>query len=264
METNRLSLLYNIEKIYNENNIGSTDYQLARYLLDNYTNIPLLNIYDVAEVNHVSRATVRRFCSHLGYRNFKELKAHFKDFRDGIDKYTTFYSGADFRKELQRQINEMIDELAERMNTSEKKNIVNKIIQADEVVLIASSTLASGIRVFQQNLAIFGKRVSLIVSKEEIRQLKECLTQNSLLIVFSISGLLAETLADEIENLNLYKVIFTIKRDPKFNREYNKIYHLCAQESEKVNEILLYTYGITFVLDLLFKEYLDSYQKRGD
>ncbi|MHC5228550.1 hypothetical protein ACYSNW_09760 [Enterococcus sp. LJL99] len=40
METNRLSLLYNIENIYNENKLGSTDYQLAKFLLDYYTEIP--------------------------------------------------------------------------------------------------------------------------------------------------------------------------------------------------------------------------------
>ncbi|EOH91354.1 MurR/RpiR family transcriptional regulator [Enterococcus pallens] len=263
MKTNRLSLLYNIEKIYNENKIGSTDYQLARYLLENYADIPRLNIYDVAEQNHMSRATVRRFCNHLGYANFKEMKSQFKEFEDGQEKYVSFYSGEDFRIVLQRQINEMIDELAERMNTSEKKNIVNRLIKADEVIILASSTVASSIRIFQQNLAIFGKRISLIVSEDELKQLKQYTSKNSLLIVLSISGLLAESLSDEIDKLEMQKVIFTIKRNPEFNRQYNKIYHLCGQDSHQVNEVLFYTYGITFVLDLLFKEYLDINQKRG-
>lgn len=263
MKTNRLSLLYNIEKIYNENKIGSTDYQLAKYLLDNYVKIPQLNIYEVAEANHMSRATVRRFCNQLGYHNFKEMKSQFEEFQDGIDKYMSFYIGKDFRVELQRQINTLIDELADRMNNSERRSIVKQIIQADEVVLLASSTVASSIRIFQQNLAIFGKRVSLVISQDELEQMKNCISSNSLLIVFSISGLLAESLSVEICELEMYKIIFTIKRDPKFNREYDKIYHLCGQERKQVDEVLFYTYGITFVLDLLFKEYLDIYQKRG-
>lgn len=259
METNRLSLLYNIENIYNENKLGSTDYQLAKFLLDHYTEIPSLNIYDVAEINHVSRATVRRFCYHLGYDNFKDMKQHFKDFQDGMEKYTDFYSGQDFRKKLQVQVNDLINELADRMNTIEKRKIIDQIVQADEVILLASSTVASSIRIFQQNLAIFGKRVSLLVDKEDLEQLKDTITPDSLLIVFSISGLLAESLENEIQALDPYKVIFTIKREPKFNREYHKVYHLCSQENRQVNEVLYYTYGITFVLDLLFKEYLEHY-----
>ena len=79
MENRRLSLLYNIQSLYNSSDVGTVEYQLSGYLIDNYDKIHELNIYEVAEDNNVSRATVRRFCQNLGYSNFKELKNLMKE-----------------------------------------------------------------------------------------------------------------------------------------------------------------------------------------
>ncbi|MGT2637504.1 hypothetical protein ACVRWL_06920 [Streptococcus ratti] len=69
MENRRLSLLYNLQNLYNSSDLGSVDYQLSRYLIDNYQEIDSLNTFDVAEESSVSRIIVRRFYQHLVYNN---------------------------------------------------------------------------------------------------------------------------------------------------------------------------------------------------
>lgn len=194
MNNERLSLLSNIAHIFNENQIGSADYELAKFFLKNYANISKMNINNVADQNHVSRATVRRFCDQLGYANFKELKAHFGDFNEGIEKYRHFYSGCTFRSNLVVQLNLMMDELSKRMNTPEKNSIIRSMSEADEVYIFASSRVATSVLAFQQELVNFGLTIHLADTQDDIEAFKPFLTTKSLIIVFSITGVFADSI----------------------------------------------------------------------
>ena len=255
MENRRLSLLYNLQNFYNTSSAGSVDYQLSAYLIDNYKEIARLNIFDVSEANNVSRASVRRFCHNLGYQNFKDLKEHFAEFNEGFDLYVDFYSQEHFLHELRKQIELMFKELEERLSNRELKQIVESIYRSDEVVIIASSTIANSIRVFQQTMAIFGKRISIVVSRERLDDLKNYLTNNSLILFFSISGTLAESFIDRLLNKDFNILLFTNSRNPIFNQHFQRIYHLTSMENQSNRDIIYYTYGITYVLDSIVHQY---------
>lgn len=184
MENRRLSLLYNLQNLYNTSPVGSVDYQLSSYLIDHYKEIARLNIFDVSECNNVSRASVRRFCHNLGYQNFKDLKEHFAEFDEGFDIYIDFYNQENFLHDLRKQIKLMFKELEERLSNRELSQIVESIYESDEVVIIASSTIANSVRVFQQTMAILGKRTSIVVSEEGLDNLQNYLTDNSLILFF--------------------------------------------------------------------------------
>lgn len=255
MENRRLSLLYNLQNLYNASEIGSVDHQLSTFLIENYLGIEELNIFDVAEENNVSRATVRRYCQNLGYENFKELKQHFNEFDEGLEVYKEFYSQPSFIAVLKRQVFEMFDELEDRLSNKELEQIVTALISADEVIIIASSTIANSVRFFQQAMALFGKRVSIVVNNSEFERRKNLLTDNSLILFFSISGVLAKTMLSETSCSNAKVYLFTNLRSPLFNQFFEKVYHLTSAENPKPNEIIYYTYGIAFVLDSILNEY---------
>ncbi|KXT73257.1 Transcriptional regulator, RpiR family [Streptococcus gallolyticus] len=255
MENRRLSLLYNLQNLYNSSEVGSIEYQLSGYFIDNYLEIEKLNIFDVAEENHVSRATVRRYCNKLGYDNFKKLKQHFNEFDEGLDIYNEFYSRSGFVSVLKQQIFEMFDELEERLSNIELKQIVSAIVLADEVIIIASSTIANSVRFFQQAMALFGKRVSIVVNITEFENRRNSLTADSLVLFFSISGVLAKTMLSVTSDSDAKVFLFTNLRSPLFNQFFDKVYHLTSSENQKPNEIIYYTYGIAFVLDTIINEY---------
>ncbi|HEM2542541.1 TPA: MurR/RpiR family transcriptional regulator [Streptococcus suis] len=255
MENRRLSLLYKLQNLYNTSSVGSVDFQLALYFINKYQQISELNIFDVAEENNVSRASVRRFCSQLGYENFKELKLHYIEFDDGLDTYKDFYEQIDFISNLRLQINTMFSELENRLSNRELKQIVTCIHHSDEVVVVASSTIANSMRVFQQTMAIMGKRISLVVSEEDFLNIEQRLTDKSLIIFFSISGLLAETFEDLLFDRVSKIFLFTNSRNPKFNQLFDCVYHLTSMDKADNRDIIYYTYGISFVLDSIIHEY---------
>ncbi len=264
MNNERLSLLSNMTHIFNENQIGSADYELAKFFLKNYVSISKMNIYDVADQNHVSRATVRRFCDRLGYNNFKEMKAHFGDFNEGIEKYRHFYSGNDFRTKLVAQLNSMMAELNNRMNTPEKNSIIKSMLDADDVYIFASSRVATSVLAFQQELVNFGLTIHIADTQEDIQSFKPFLSTKSLIIVFSITGVFADSIWQTMVSVPGRKILFTLKRDVTFNRTFDKIYHFREQGNSKINDQLYYTYGMNFILDILFKDYLDYIYKKEE
>lgn len=255
MENRRLSLLYTLQNLYNSAHPGSIEYLLSSYLIDNYHEIDKLNIYDLAEENNVSRATVRRFCKNLGYENFKELKSHFNEFDEGLNIYKEFYNSEHFLEILQTQIKKMFSELEDRLNSRELLNIVRKIKDSDEVIIIASSTIANSVRVFQQTMALLGKRITIIVSKQQIIELEKNISSDSLILIFSISGVLAETFQDCLKNYHSDSYLFTNNRNPLFNQNFTRVYHLTSMENKNKNEIIYYTYGITYILDSIINRY---------
>lgn len=261
MENRRLSLLYNLQNLYNSSDLGSVDYQLSRYLIDNYQEIDSLNIFDIAEENNVSRATVRRFCQHLGYDNFKELKKHFSEFDEGFESYKEFYRKDHFLFKLREQLKLLFTELEDRLSNKELTQIVNTIHHSDEVIIVASSTIANSIRVFQQTMAIFGKRISLVASQDKLSQFSSRLNSNCLILVFSISGALAETLEDDLFVSGATVFLFTNSRNPLFNTKFNRVYHLTSMDNQNNRDIIYYTYGITYVLDSIICEYSQLFMR---
>ena len=257
MDNQRLSLIYNLLRVFNDNAAGSANYELAKFFLEHYQSIPKMNIYDAAENNHVSRATVRRFCEQLGYPNFKELKDHFQDFNDGREKYRAFFSGDDFRSKLVHELVAMTDDLSTRMNTPETRSIINSIKNSDQIVVLASSETINAVQTFQQEMVYFGKTIRIAADHSALEAIRPQITEKSLVIVISISGMFAKTVISKLNNLPGNKVLFTLKRDVEFNQCFDKVYHLRTEDNETVSDLIYYTYGIDFVLDILFKGYLD-------
>ncbi|WP_099221958.1 MurR/RpiR family transcriptional regulator [Listeria costaricensis] len=264
MDIKRLSLLHRLTRILDRNQFGTVDYELAKFFLENYRSIGAMNIYEIAEQNFVSRASIRRFACHIGYENFAEMKQHFQDFDEGAEVYRAFHGAADFRTELYRALSLMMKELNVRMNSSEVSWLVKEIEQVEEVAFIASSHIAGILQTFQQELVIFGKRVTLLSNKEDICASLDYFGPETMVIVFSISGLLAETLAPLIDRFTGKKILFTLKRAPTFNRGFGKIYHLRSQENTEVPDVLYYSYAVHYVLDVILSEFLKLKAERND
>ncbi|WP_261796689.1 hypothetical protein [Enterococcus durans] len=131
MDNNRLNLIYKLNRIVNENEIGSVEYELAKYFLE----------------------------------NFSDMKAHAQEFDDSVLEFEQFY-GYD---KLVMNITSLMEELSIRFNTQEVNRLVKMINESQQVVIVCSSNIAGAVSTFQQRMIIFGKRITLILRKKNLR-----------------------------------------------------------------------------------------------
>ncbi len=255
MKANRISLLYNLCSIINENNSEDTNFTLALYFLKHYNELASLNIYDVATDCFVARASVRRFCIALGYENFLDLKHQFLTYDDGKDQYSASNATPNYREELTRSINEMIKELDTRMNTREVYHIAKRIHDSRNTIIITSGTSAGIARDFQQAMILQNKVIFLVSELYSNNELLKKMTKEDSIITISTTGTFAYASHHLIENLDAFKTLITINRDPIFNTWYDKIYHLCAQEKAPNAGKIYSTFGVNYVLDIIYSEY---------
>jgi DNA-binding MurR/RpiR family transcriptional regulator len=263
MNNNRLNFIYKLNHIVNENAIGTVEYELAKYFLDHFTCSKEWNIYQIAEELYVSRASIRRFAKQVGYDNFSDMKKSASTFDDGIGDFQLFYGYEDFLLNLQRNIQSLMEEFSIRFNTQEVNRLVKMISSNEEVMIVCSSNIAGSVKTFQQRMVVFGKRVTLLTSKEDLNLVMNE-KKNPLIIFFSISGVFVSSMLEKIKNLEAQTVLFTNDRSPIYNQIFDKIYHFSTQNNKhEINQMLYYTYGMDFVLDLLFNGYVLKFKKEG-
>ncbi|WP_430599875.1 hypothetical protein IGJ26_000704 [Enterococcus sp. AZ095a] len=264
MDNNRLNFIYKLNHIVNENEVGTVEFELAKFFLENFKSVTRWNIYQIAEEQHVSRASIRRFAKQLGYENFLDMKKNAETFDDGINEFLKFYGYSDFLPKLQANITSLMEELSLRFNTQEVDRLVRLINDSREVMILCSSNITGSVKTFQQRMDIFGKRITLLTSKSDLTlALEHC--QDPLIIVFSLSGLFVSSMLEILKEVKAPTILFTNNRNPIYNRYFDKLYHLSSQTHEKeITELLYYTYGIDFVLDLLFNGYLLKFKREGN
>ena len=65
--------MFDIEKI---KKLNETEFQIYNFLMDHVAEVSKMTIRELAQMTHVSAATIVRFCRHLGFAGFSELKFH--------------------------------------------------------------------------------------------------------------------------------------------------------------------------------------------
>lgn len=127
----------------------SPTYQkMGHYIADNYKNIIFMTASDVAEECSVSQGSVSRFCKSLGYKGYNDFLNHLQSIvREEITAPQRLaYSNSRSLSNIIQREHQNIDELEGIIHSREYEELVKKILQADEVVLISarmSATLLS-------------------------------------------------------------------------------------------------------------------------
>jgi DNA-binding MurR/RpiR family transcriptional regulator len=102
--------MFEIEKI---KKLNETEFQIYNFLMDHVAEVSKMTIRELAQMTHVSAATIVRFCRHLGFAGFSELKFHMtqsSEFEPSIESYYANFlalnsflkglTGAKFQEEL--------------------------------------------------------------------------------------------------------------------------------------------------------------------
>lgn len=126
---------------------GSAAYEkLAYYIEKNYKHIIFMTASEVAGESEVSQGSVSRFCSALGYRGYNDFLHNLQQFvREEITapqrlQYTSHNNNLATIINMEHN---NIDELEEILNQEVYQKLVEKIIAAEELVLVSSRMSAT-------------------------------------------------------------------------------------------------------------------------
>lgn len=128
-----------IAKISQESSIFE---KLAGYIEGNYKNVIFMTAGEIAVHANVSQASVSRFCSALGYHGYNDFLRNLQQF---VREEITAAERLEYTAKDDSNINnilsmehENIDELANLIKQPSYKELVKKLVEAKEIVLISA------------------------------------------------------------------------------------------------------------------------------
>ena len=126
--------------------------QIAKYILDNYTEASFLTAAELARRSSVSEPTVIRLAVDLGYAGFPEMRSALQDKVQGkLTTLSRLKGSHRFKASKNPAIQSMVTDMSNLENTLHNINVrtlnrvVNRIVQADKVIILGykmSSCLA--------------------------------------------------------------------------------------------------------------------------
>lgn len=257
-------------RLYNESPLYSTEKILARYFLKNFSSMKDVNIYDVSTECNVSRATVRRFFAKLNYESFLDFKNEFTVPYD-ISMFEKELERADYTVEHIRQLNQIPSFfLNNELNVLDRiQNLAKAMFQAENIYWFTSSSTTRAVEDMQMQFLRFDCFWDVVINFN--RGMKIPITKEDVVIVFSVSGVFAEYLADELGGLTCPVYLLTVNKT--FHHDVfhetirlcgEELYHGTAQISDETikKEVLCRKYATNLFFDFLYYEYGQLYKKK--
>ncbi len=240
------NLLYSLNAKLDKNDIGSIDFILSKYFIQNLYLIPESNIYQIAEDCNVSRASIRRFSKSLGFENF----AHMKRLIRNHSPQNEIISDKNYRELLTGNLIRIANELDERMDTHEIDVICNRIKNSDDLFIFASKTSMSNARDFQIELASKGKLAYIIDDVVGSNPMLNKIKKDDYVITLSITGLFAKSIKDSLKPFECTNDLITVNRIEDFSDFYTNVYYMSHLDHSK-NPDIYRAYGLHYFLDII-------------
>lgn len=228
-----------------------TFYQIALCLLEHLRDLPALSLQEAADLCHVSIATLNRFCKNLGLSNYstlRELASH-----RHLLEYPRAYN-QDFLTRLSKNM-----EVIENIHLSKIDQVVDRIYQAKNIVLLGYGDFQFEALYFQKHLFSHGKYARLFSDAVPDTDILKQLNDEDLVILTSMQldylhlnrSQATQTL---ISQLNCQKVLITQSDDWHLLKLFDVVLQCGPQTERDVR-----TYTILHIYDRLIIRYHDKY-----
>lgn len=248
--------------LINRGEAGSSDYEIAMYLLKNYHRINQLNIYDMATECYVNRTTIMRFFNKYGYRNFREFKSQYSDLFDEREyKPLPFHTYPEYLNDLNAKLITMMNLFnTGRDKSKEIDDSLEAIHQSERMVLMGDDSVYGQLYNAQHKLLGCGKLIQIITDNVYDNKLLHSLTATDLIMVFSLTGTYADLIYGEIQNSPAYKVLITMAVTERMQQRFDYVNPLTSHPEEADPDIFR-RYGFTYFVDTMVSTYRMKYVK---
>ena len=163
-----------------------------------------------------------------------------------------------YREWLAGELAKMVNELNQRMDTSEVDRIVERIHDSENVVFLSSYSSILFLMEFQRPLILSGKLVRVMTDTNMDIDFLLSLGENDYVMTVSATGNFARAVMPVITQLKAYKALMTTARISELEVPYDKVYHLSANDYSNVKSVYS-KYGMEYVFDNLYSTYVRRY-----
>lgn len=175
--------------IMNAEEIQSTDYRIAKYLLSNNYLVKRVSIQDVADNCYCSKSTISRFCRKLGYEDFYELNLDlYSSSQKSQDKFHKYIKECDFASLYFTDVRSCLESAQQQIHDEDVTWLADEIAKYPNVGVfgnLQSHVLAEN---FQMDLGLCRKIINASALPEHQKTYIQQADQDTLIIIISCSG----------------------------------------------------------------------------
>lgn len=256
MNVRNLGLLNVLATILNGDE-STSEYAITEYLIENIDDICSVTINDIINNAHVSRSSVRRYCNLVGYDNFSDFKDSFSIISFPSNIHLRKFSGVEkYQENLNNGLVQMFNEINEVVDKNIISDISFKMKNHKEVLIFSANNTSSNLLKFQQELLYVKKIVKLIDLNLYYDDIEKLSSEETLILVVSVSGLYAEAILGELETLKGNKILITANRSKKISSFFDEVIYLSQRDVRNDSFGLLGKYGVTYFFDLISENYI--------
>lgn len=255
-------------KYLNTANKNDTYSRIILYILMHQEKVPTMSISELADECFVSAATISRFCKLFKLNSYAHLKkeitmankmSHFQGLRMSKKEAQKLQvNPKEYLQEYANEIKQSIDDVVAHLDYTEIDELLHKIYQAQEVILVGYSSTLELAKSMQTSLMISHK-LTLVSEEKLLNPIVQQATESTLIIVFSSFGMIFSKNADlinKITNSPAHSVLITQHTKNVFTNFFDQTIHATSN-----NYLQIGTYPLTFFIDFLVRRYATLYGK---
>lgn len=185
--------------------VSSINYQIARTLIENSDTIMRTSTAALAELCNVSKPSISRFCKSLGYDDFYDFRAELNQIiPDQGTKYLLpqRLNAESWMDQYLIGVQESTEKLRNARIQSGIENLAVDIRNFHRVYLMGNMQSGKTAESLHYNLHTVKKNIQAVTNFEGRTRVFEQKTENTLFVVFSVSG-------------NYFRVLFPAGKIPK-------------------------------------------------
>ncbi|UUZ79890.1 hypothetical protein LJK88_33385 [Paenibacillus sp. P26] len=171
---------------------GSTNCQIASYILSHLDEVKQLNISELSKKCNVSNSSISRFCKEIGLNDFTELKELINTTSFHFNLYSNHQSIRTRSLDFVEKVKESLNLVSESLNYEVLNHLAKDIDRYEKIAifgLLKAETVAMNL---QSDLLVLGKRAITKVPFKQRLEYLENTTDKDLIIIFSYTGIYFE------------------------------------------------------------------------
>lgn len=248
--------------IINDGSSESSDYVIAKYLLEHYRDLKNITIKNMSNECYVDRATIRRFFQRYGFDNFQNFKKNYKDdFESRNLKRSKYSTYQEYINDLNTQIFSIMQSyITSRNMDRDIECVINRLHSANKVALFGSESTYGYLFTMQQWLLALGKVAVVITSIPAYDLSLAGLREDDCALIFSLTGDYYHGIQEYIDSLKCVKILVTLVKRQEFSGKFD--YVAALSNTNDLDHLDVYRkYASLYFIDILLKSYQIRFMK---
>jgi DNA-binding MurR/RpiR family transcriptional regulator len=260
-----MNILLTIQQ--NMKRLSPSAQKLAKYVLENPSEVTQLNTQELAETVGVSPATVVRFSKSMGLAGFTELKLKLaavsgEDDQALIEEVTADETVKSIKQKLALRLNHMIEQTNQQLDDVAVERTVDLFDEHPVIYVYGIGASALVAQDIMQKFTRIGRYVFYTQDEHLLLSSMAVQAEKSLLIVISNSGETAEVihLAQAAQELDITVVALTGNDDSTLAKLANQVMTTISDEQVPLRvAATISLMAQLYTVDILFYNYVSRY-----